>query len=42
MTGFRRVVICGLFLLLSGAIPSRAGAQVIGKINRYVEATRVP
>jgi ferric-dicitrate binding protein FerR (iron transport regulator) len=34
MTGFERVMPCGLFLLLlSGVIPSRAGAQIIGNVT---------
>jgi hypothetical protein len=41
MTGFRRVVLCGLFLLLSWVIPSRAGAQVIGKITGLVGSATV-
>src|SRR5215469_15527774 len=42
MTGFQRVVLCGLFLLLlSGVIPSRAGAQVIGKITGLVGSATV-
>ena len=42
MTGFRRVVRCGLFLLLlSGVVPSRAGAQVIGKITGLVGSATV-
>jgi hypothetical protein len=42
MTGFRRVVLIGLFLLLlSGVIPARAGAQVIGKITGLVGSATV-
>ena len=42
MTGLRRVVFCGLFLLLlSGLAPSRAGAQVIGKITGLVGSATV-
>jgi hypothetical protein len=42
MTGLQRVLLFGLFLLLlSGVIPSRAGAQIIGSVTGLVGSATV-